>query len=185
MAQAGQALGAKLIAENRAQRTLGRATDDLFVLKDAYAKLEGLDRKKTALSHFLDMFPYNILTVFTVFLIVMIGLNFGVQAGVDSIYRSQKELDADRKELFRLINIETNGGDPAKLADLQMKLRALDAEEQKPVDLHSGVMTVLSLTIAIAGIFSLPLITSASIRLMLFRLSAAQSVLADSKKKNS
>jgi len=163
------------------RRAVDQSTERLLTLTEGFAQHEGLNRRQRTVTRFLDAFPFNIFFVFSFFALILFGASQLITrtVGTASLSDAQKnDLAARRAAQLELLQKNSHeGGDPTAYANAVLALEKLDAEKTAPAEAESALMTVISLTIAIGGIFSLPLITSATMKLMSTRLIAAKSVL--------
>lgn len=78
-----------------------------------------------------------------------------------------------------LVHAANRANDDEAYARATLALQKLEDDEKAPAALESAVLSLISLVIAVTGIFSLPLITSATMKLMGTRLVAANAALQE------
>jgi hypothetical protein len=170
-------LGTQVVLENKVVRTSKAAVEDAIMVQKVFAAREGVSDGKRRLLWFMDFFPGNVLMLFLGFLVLLALINAGVGAAVGALQPLWN--GRSRKELLEEIGKQSKeDGDVAKLAAAKIELKELDEYDSHVGSTQGSIMTVLSLTVAIAGIFSLPLITSASIRLTIMRALSAHAEVA-------
>lgn len=169
-------LGAKVLAEDAGVLT----GNELIKMAKAFDNRDGLSSKQKWVAEFTDAFPWNVLKVFGSVLFVLV---FVYAVLYVSFLLATPGIDIERKEqLEKLAQAEIDGNAGAK-AEAQLELRRLDAKESLPDATISSVMTVISLVAAIGGIFSLPLLTSATINFTVARVFAARKFVLEQRGK--
>ena len=172
-----------------------RAVEDVVLLAKLFKNRAGLSKSQSGMVKFTEIFPWNVLALFVFFLLILVGINYAVKYIVNSAVLPEAEVTKLKnskkswleKKAWAMAQIENTNSDmftsnvaSQTYAQAETQLEEIDRQLKAPEQLQSDIMTVLSLTIAIAGIFSLPLLTAATFKLMANRLVAAKSAMESS-----
>ncbi len=110
-----QMLAGQVLAESRLKGVVRNITQDASGLQQLYADHAGLTRSQRWTAKFLDAFPVNIGSVFLCFLVLMVGLNFGVQYIVNPPSAAKTAAyNAERLRLYEVIAVNSQSGGDAK-----------------------------------------------------------------------
>ena len=131
----------------------------------------------------MDAFPWNIMIVFATFAGLMYLSKTLITNTIGRRKQTPEDLAAlERRRIEQLELIQKNSlpnGDPNAYAKAIVELDKIAEEKAAPGQSEDAFKTIVSLTVAISGIFSIPLITSATMNMMTTRLLAAQTVIND------
>lgn len=169
-------VGAKLAAENRAKNTAAMTFGSLYDTLGAFQEGKGLVRRHRYVAKFLDMFPWNIVIVFVLVFVSLFGLH---QALTWAFSSDSAGLEKERMAAMMALETAEKAGDVQAKVAAQLSLQRINAEMESPANNVSAAMTLISLTAAIGGIFSLPLITSATMNFMGTRAVKAREYAAE------
>lgn len=158
-----------------------KATEDVIKLTDHFQKKVGLTRGQRIISNFTELFPWNIMIVFVLFLSILVGINYLIKYTIGRLPEDEQKrlMEAKKESLVKLS--KGMQGDHDLYVEATLELEEIEKKMKAPGQLQSDIMTVLSLTVAIAGIFSLPLLTSATMKLLATRIMAARRVVESDK----
>lgn len=170
--------------ERRASAFVARASKNATLLASAYENQQGLSKQQGAVVRFMDWFPGNVAAIFVIAVVLFASLYTVITFSVGSHSISGElmaEIEAEKLRQLEAIHAADKAGDHDAYAKATLALEKIEASEQAPQALESALLSLISLVIAVTGIFSLPLITSATLNLMGTRLVAANAALSAEK----
>ena len=166
--------------ERRVKAMIDRTKDNAVMLARAYERQEGLSGRQSMVVRFMDWFPYNVATIFMLAIALFASIYTVITFSIGSHSISKErvaEIESAKVRQLALIHAADRANDDEAFARATLALQQIENDERAPAALESAVLSLISLVIAVTGIFSLPLITSATMKLMGTRLVAANAAL--------